>query len=97
MTPIITPERQLRRARGEFVKSVIIDEHERSARFVAVRMGLSPSSMSERLAGKSPFLADELEGIARVLRIDPVEFYSRYIAVSLDSPSPAPANRQPKD
>lgn len=81
VTPIITPERQLRRARGEFVKNVIVDEHERSARFVAVRIGLSPSTMGERLNGKSPFLADELESIARVLKIDPIEFYSRYIQV----------------
>ncbi len=88
VTPIITDERKLRRARGEFVKSVIVDEHERSARFVAVRMGVSPSTMGERLNGKSPFLADELEGIAHVLKIDPVEFYRQYISVGLDGFEP---------
>lgn len=79
--PIADEAHMLRRARGAYVKSVIIDEHERSARYVATRIGLSPSSMGERLKGKSPFLADELESIARVLRIDPVEFYSRYIGI----------------
>ena len=79
--PFADEAHMLRRARGAYVKSVIVDEHERSARFVATRIGLSPSSMGERLKGKSPFLADELEGIARVLRIDPVDFYRHYIAV----------------
>jgi len=96
VTPIADEARLLRRARGAFVKSVIDDE-ERSARFVAVRIGLAPSSMSERLKGKSPFLADELEGIARVLRIDPVDFYSRYIAVKAGDVPPAESNQRPKD
>jgi len=86
--PFADEARLLRRARGSFVKSVILDEEERSARFVATRIGLSPSSLSERLRGKSPFLADELESIARVLRIDPVEFYSRYIAVTPQGDAP---------
>lgn len=77
----------LRRARGAFVRSVIVDENERSARYVAMKIGLNSSSMSERLRGKSPFLADELEGIAQALRIDPVGFYARYIATT---PATAP-------
>ena len=80
VTPIADEARLLRRARGAFVKS-LIEQEERSARFVAIRIGLNPTSMGERLKGQSPFLADELEGIARVLRIDPIEFYGRYITV----------------
>ena len=80
ITPIFDEARSLRRARGAFVKSRI-EEDDRSARYVAGRIGINPSSMSERLRGKSPFLADELEGIALVLKIDPVEFYRDYIAV----------------
>lgn len=91
--PFADEAHMLRRARGAYVKSVIVDEHERSARFVATRIGLSPSSMGERLKGKSPFLADELEDIARVLRIDPVEFYGRYIRVTA-SPQSDDSNRR---
>lgn len=75
----------------------MIDQEERSARFVAVRIGLAPSSMSERLKGKSPFLADELESIARVLRLDPVEFYGQYIAVKPGGFQPGAANQRPSD
>ncbi|MEV4959012.1 helix-turn-helix domain-containing protein, partial [Microbacterium sp. LMB2-1.2] len=85
--PFTDDARLLRQARGAFVKS-LIDQEERSARFVAVRIGLSASSMGERLKGKSPFLADELENIARVLRLDPVAFYAQYIAVTTQN-SPA--------
>lgn len=94
--PLKSEARELRRARGAFVKSVIDDE-ERSARFVAVRIGLNPTSMSERLHGKSPFLADELESIARALRIDPVEFYSQYIAVGPGDTAPISSNPRPMD
>lgn len=80
VVPIADTARMLRRARGEFVKD-LLDEDGRSARYVATRIGLSPTSMSERLRGKAPFLADELEGIALVLKLDPIEFYRSYIAV----------------
>ena len=68
----------LRRARGKFIAN-LIKEDDRSARYVALQIGLNPTSMGERLHGKSPFLADELELIARVLKIDPLKFYSSYI------------------
>jgi hypothetical protein len=96
VTPFADEARLIRRARGAFVKS-LIDQEERSARFVAIRIGLNPTSMGERLKGKSPFLADELEGIARVLRIDPVEFYTRYISVTAFDGSPAPTNQRTSD
>lgn len=75
----------------------LIDQEERSARFVAIRIGLNPTSMGERLKGKSPFLADELEAIARVLRIDPIEFYAKYISVSAFDGEPAAANQRTSD
>lgn len=80
VTQIVDDGRALRRARGQFVKE-LLEEDGRSARYVAGRIGLNPTSMSDRLRGKAPFLADELEGIARVLKMQPVEFYARYIAV----------------
>ena len=82
-------KRDLRRARGRFIDAQIKADG-RTGRYVAIQIGLNPSSMSERLRGKSPFLADELEGIARVLKVDPVEFYGQYIAVTLDDGGNSP-------
>ncbi|QJU52966.1 hypothetical protein SCB71_06520 [Herbiconiux sp. KACC 21604] len=96
VTPFADETRLLRRARGAFVKSMI-DQEERSARFVAIRIGLNPTSMGERLKGQSPFLADELEHIARVLRIDPVKFYGDYIAVTATGNPADDAKVQQKD
>ena len=72
--------RELRRMRGEFIRALIEDD-DRSARYVAIQIGLNPTSMGERLKGKSPFLADELEGVARALKLDPVKLYADYISV----------------
>lgn len=83
------PARALRKARGAFVKHVM-ERDGRSARYVATQIGLNPSSMSERLRGKSPFLADELEGIARVMKFDPVEFYRAYIQAGTGTPPQSP-------
>lgn len=80
--PLNNDARDLRKARGQFV-DYLIKTDDRSARYVALQIGLNPTSMGERLHGKSPFLADELEDIARVLKIDPVDFYRDYIAVGL--------------
>lgn len=80
VVPFEDPTRSLRRARGEFVKS-LIDAEDRSVRYVALKAGINPTSMGERVKGKAPFLADELEAIAEVLRIDPDDFYKRYRAV----------------
>lgn len=74
------PERSRRRARGEFIKD-LIDREDRSVRYVAIKAGISPTSMGDRVKGKAPFLLDELESIAAVLRLDPVELYKDYIAV----------------
>lgn len=80
VTPLVDPGRLLRRARGQFVKN-LFDEDGRSARYVAGQIGLNPTSMSDRLRGQAPFLADELESIARVLKMNPVDFYAQYISV----------------
>lgn len=77
--------RELRRARGEFIRT-LIEADDRSARYVAIQIGLNPTSMGERLKGKSPFLADELEGIARALKMDPTQLYAEYITVGADGP-----------
>ncbi|MEU4016222.1 hypothetical protein AB0E56_13265 [Microbacterium sp. NPDC028030] len=87
VTPLRNAARDLRRARGEFVEA-LIKADDRSNRYVALQIGLNPTSMGERLRGKSPFLADELENIARVLKMDPIDFYSRYISVTADGTDP---------
>jgi hypothetical protein len=81
------PARALRRARGAFVKS-LIDAEDRSVRYVAQKAGINPTSMGERLKGQSPFLADELEAIAEVVRMDPDEFYKRYRTVGSEGFEP---------
>jgi len=78
---------ELRRMRGEFIRA-LIEADDRSARYVANQIGLNPTSMGERLKGKSPFLADELEGVARALKIDPVKLYADYISVGLGGLEP---------
>jgi hypothetical protein len=81
------PTRALRRARGAFVKSEITAQ-DRSVRYVALKAGINPTSMGERVKGQAPFLADELEAIAEALRIDPDEFYKRYRTVGSEGFEP---------
>ena len=78
--PIHETGSEVRRARAAFVKARL-DEDGRSARFVSSRVGISNTAFSDRLKGKAAFLADELELIAAVLKIDPVKFYAEYISV----------------
>lgn len=87
VVPLHEPGHQLRRARGEFVKS-LFEADGRSARYVAGRIGISNSALSDRLKGKAPFLADELELIAVVLKVDPVDFYRDYRAVGPEGLEP---------
>ena len=87
VTQIADAAHILRRARGQFVKT-LIEEDGRSARYIALKIGVSPSSMGERLRGKAPFLADELESIARSLKLTPGDFYSRYISVGPEGLEP---------
>lgn len=68
----------IRRARGQYVKQLMEDDG-RSARYMAGNIGISNTAFSDRLKGKAPFLADELELIARVLKLDPIAFYRDYI------------------
>ena len=90
------PERSRRRARGEFIKN-LIDREDRSVRYVAIKAGISPTSMGDRVKGKAPFLLDELEMIAAVLRLDPVELYKDYIAVGSDGFEPSTSSVKSRD
>lgn len=72
-----------RAARAAYVKK-LVDDDDRSARWLAPKVGISNSAMSERLRGTLPFLADELELIAAALKIDPVKFYRGYRLAGTD-------------
>ena len=87
ITPLRDAERDTRRARGQYVDQMIKADG-RSARYVAIHTGINPTSMGDRLKGKAPFLADELERIAVVLKLDPIDFYRHYIAASAEDPRP---------
>lgn len=86
--PIHDSSLDRRRARAAFVKAAIEDD-DRSDRYVAIRAGISTSAFSDRLKGRVAFLADELEDIAHVLKLDPVDFYRDYIAAGTEkAPTP---------
>ena len=77
---IASSRRDVRHARAAFIKSLIEGE-DRSVRYVATKIGISPSTLSERLSGKNAFLADEIGAIASIVRMTPVGLYSEYVAV----------------
>lgn len=86
-------DRAVRRTRAAFVKQ-LLDDDGRSVRYVAPFIGISHSALGDRLKGKAPFLADELENIARVLKMDPVRFYAAYISAGTpQSPDSEEAGR----
>lgn len=76
-----------RRARAEFVKTAI-DNDDRSIRYMAARIGINHTSLADRLKGRVAFTAEDLEGIAHVLKRDPVEFYRDYISVGPEGLEP---------
>lgn len=94
--PLHDPAHEQRRIRGAFVKECL-DADGRSARYVAARVGISNTAFSDRLKGKAPFLADELELVAQVLKIDPIDFYRDYLASGSDAtPEGYPPVNDPK-
>ncbi|WP_194385152.1 helix-turn-helix domain-containing protein [Microbacterium luteum] len=51
-----------------------------SVRAAALAIGITNSVLATRMNGTTAFLADELESIARLLKVDPVQFYAGYLA-----------------
>lgn len=95
--PVADPIRQ---ARAEFVDHAI-DADGRSARYVAGKIGVSPSSLGQRLSGRVAFTAEDIERIAYVLKRDPVDFYREYLAAQAGPDgngwAPSGSNRRPAD
>lgn len=86
-----------RRARADFIK-LEIEKQDRSVRYVAGKIGVNHTSLGDRLKGKVPFTAEDIERIASVLRRDPVSFYREYLAASVDEGVKLPevdSNHQP--
>jgi transcriptional regulator with XRE-family HTH domain len=78
----VSGKRDIRVARASFIRGLIEDD-DRSVRYVAQRMGVAPSTLGERLSGKTAFLADDIAAIAEVLRRNPIELYGQYLDVGL--------------
>lgn len=64
--------------RARFVHKALKEERW-SIRQAAARLGFTHTTLTSRCNGGTPFLADELEHIAFLLKIDPIEFYAGYI------------------
>lgn len=77
----------LRRARAQFVKTAI-DNDDRSVRYIAGRIGINHTSLADRVKGKVAFSVEDLEGIAYVLKRDPMQFIREYLAVGPEGLEP---------
>ncbi len=86
VTQINTPDPQ-RQARADYIAQQLKTDG-RSARYVAAHIGLNHTSLGDRLKGRVPFNVEDLEGIARVLKRDPVDLYRAYISVGLEGFDP---------
>ena len=77
----LRPEGDAARAtRAQFIHGLLKSERW-SVRQAALAMGMTSSVLATRMNGSTPFLADELEKIAELLKRDPVKFYAEYLEV----------------
>lgn len=67
-----------RLARGAFVRDALKAERW-SIRAAAMVIGMSNTALSDRCRARAPFLAEDIEAIAIILKRDPVEFYGAYL------------------
>lgn len=51
-------------------------------------MGINHTVLASRMKGETPFLADEIESIAELLKRDAVDFYREYLSVGTIAPEP---------
>lgn len=80
------PAPSTRHARADYVRSALKDKRW-SVRAASMAIGMSHTALGDRVKGLTPFLADEIESIANVLDVDPVEFFSGYLSAG-NPPSP---------
>lgn len=93
VTPLRTETEIIRARRAAYVRHEV-EADGRSVRYVAGKIGVSHSSLGDRLRGKVAFLAEDIEEIAGILKRDPVEFYAAYLAAGHN---PTPDESDPRD
>lgn len=71
--------------RGAFLRD-LIDDYGMADGVVADRAGIKRSTMSSRLRGLTSFFAEEIEAIAKPLRLEPLELFAAYLSVTMDDP-----------
>jgi hypothetical protein len=99
VTPIRTEAQRVRALRGAFVEAALREERW-TIRQASIRLGLSNTALGDRVKGRVSFLAEDIEDIAELLKREPVEFYSAYLAAKdgHDEPSEATQiNRESQD
>ena len=74
-----------RALRARFVHQLLKNERW-SVRNASQTIGMTNSVLATRLNGTTPFLADELEAIAGLLKRDPVTFYADYLRAGSSGP-----------
>ena len=85
----------VRVARAKFIHGLLSDERWSISK-AALSLGMNKSVLASRMKGETAFLADELEGIAGLLRMDPVRLYADYLAVPRGF-EPGAANQRTSD
>ena len=80
---------QSRQARAAFVH-LSLKEDRWSIRQAALALGMSHTALSSRLRADTAFLADEIEGLAHLLRRDPVDYFRLYIEAGTQKAAPTP-------
>ena len=85
----------VRVARAKFIHGLLSDERWSISK-AALSLGMNKSVLASRMKGETAFLADELEGIAGLLRMDPVRLYADYLAAPRGF-EPGAANQRTSD
>lgn len=86
VTPLRDNTDSIRAARAAFVHDSLKSERW-SVRQAAMAIGMNNSVLATRMHGGTAFLADELEQIAGLLKLDPVDFYRDYISAQEVGPA----------
>lgn len=71
-------EDTLRVARAKYMHGLLKAERW-SIRAAALQIGMNHTVLSTRMNGSTAFLADEIESIAQLLKVDPVDLYRSYL------------------
>jgi hypothetical protein len=76
----------VRATRAAFVHQALKSERW-SIRQAALQLGMNHAVLASRVNGSTPLLADEVEGIAHLLKRDPAEFFAAYLNAGTTGPT----------